>query len=225
MALAIWKYQKHRAQSKFRGIDFLLTFEEWYNWWLQNGVDKNQDVKWTGKGRPCMCRKGDTGPYELNNIYFATNSDNAKDLTKHGRLNSRGRFSAKNYRYGKELVTRNELVTKYKIQSKLVPFFKADRYDFENEKLSRKLHHRYFNLMKTHVKEFEGANGQWFESRNQAAESLKVSIHHYVGLLDRNKVSRRMRQIVPDFIDFLKEHTIFPDPFIPEFNQNTMISD
>lgn len=76
------RYLVHRNHSKLRNIDFLLTFEEWNNWWLSHGVDKNQATKRNDKNQPCMCRYEDTGPYSLDNIYYATRSQNVFDLHK-----------------------------------------------------------------------------------------------------------------------------------------------
>lgn len=68
--------QKRKAFS--RGIDFELTFEEWAQWWSEQGVDKNQSNGNTAETL-CMCRKGDTGPYSLDNIYCATRRQNSID--------------------------------------------------------------------------------------------------------------------------------------------------
>ena len=74
--LAKWKYQKHKAQAKYRNIEFKFTFEEWVTWWASHGVNKYDDVKWEPKDRPCMCRFNDVGPYEKDNVYFATHAVN-----------------------------------------------------------------------------------------------------------------------------------------------------
>jgi len=57
--------------SRQRGIPFLMTFEEWDQWW-------GDDFEMRGRGpfALCMCRYGDKGAYEIGNIYKATNSDN-----------------------------------------------------------------------------------------------------------------------------------------------------
>jgi len=75
---AFERYKDQKGKAKKRGIDFLLTFEEWDQWWLSNGVDKNIQIGFI-KNALCMCRKGDTGPYMLNNIYCAPRSQNTKD--------------------------------------------------------------------------------------------------------------------------------------------------
>jgi len=80
------KYSLHKAQAKYRGIPFLLSFEEWYDWWLQNGVDKQLDTSYK-KGDPnrlCMCRFKDQGAYELANIYLATHHQNLLDAGREG---------------------------------------------------------------------------------------------------------------------------------------------
>jgi hypothetical protein len=75
------KFRAHRKSAKYRNIPFLLTFDEWYNWWLSNGVDRNIPRKHNGNTL-CMCRFNDSGPYELSNIYCATLIQNNKDAHK-----------------------------------------------------------------------------------------------------------------------------------------------
>lgn len=78
-AIAYYKAQKNSAES--RDISFELTFDEWYNWWLKHGIDKNFSQGKRTKDTLCMCRYGDVGPYSLDNIYCATASQNSKDMT------------------------------------------------------------------------------------------------------------------------------------------------
>jgi hypothetical protein len=67
------KYYAHRSRARASNIDWNLTFDEWYNWWLSTG-------KWSqrGTGSNCyhMCRYNDTGPYSLDNIYCDTAKNN-----------------------------------------------------------------------------------------------------------------------------------------------------
>lgn len=72
------RFNSHKQSAKLRGIDFKLTFDEWNNWWLANGIDKNYPTV-KGGSRPCMSRFNDTGPYSLNNIFLSTISKNMKD--------------------------------------------------------------------------------------------------------------------------------------------------
>jgi ribosomal protein L37E len=81
MKKAIQNFNAHKKSAESRGIDFYLTFDEWYNWWLSNGLDRNLSQGKRNKNTLCMCRYGDTGPYSLDNIYCATASQNSKDMT------------------------------------------------------------------------------------------------------------------------------------------------
>lgn len=74
-----------RWSAKKRNILFLITFDEWYNWWLSNGVDKHQTAPPRSSNTLCMCRINDTGPYSLTNIYCATVKQNSADLWIHGK--------------------------------------------------------------------------------------------------------------------------------------------
>lgn len=78
------RYWQARWFAKKRGIDFHLTFDEWDAWWLKNGVDKNHSTGPSLGDSMCMCRYGDSGAYELGNIYCATRRQNSID----GNINS-----------------------------------------------------------------------------------------------------------------------------------------
>ena len=60
-----------RNTSKQRGVEFNLTFEQWRDWWGDDFDNRGRKML-----QLCMCRYGDTGPYELGNIYKATNAEN-----------------------------------------------------------------------------------------------------------------------------------------------------
>ena len=76
--IAKYYYGIQKRGAKKRNVPFNLTFEEWDNWWLSHGVDRNVPRTFV-KDSLCMCRKGDVGPYELGNIYCATLEQNGKD--------------------------------------------------------------------------------------------------------------------------------------------------
>lgn len=62
-------YTRSKADSKRRGVEFLFTFEEWKQWWIDSG-------KWELRGKKAgcyqMCRKNDVGPYSVDNVYCDT---------------------------------------------------------------------------------------------------------------------------------------------------------
>lgn len=69
------KYTFQKKQANLRGIEWQLTFDEWYTFWQESG-------HWEERGQQpqqyCMCRYQDIGPYSLDNIYIDTTSNNAK---------------------------------------------------------------------------------------------------------------------------------------------------
>jgi hypothetical protein len=77
------KYSAHRSSANKRNIPFNLTFDEWYNWWLAHGEDKNLSQPSRNGNTLCMCRKNDIGPYALSNIYCDTIRNNTKTYHQH----------------------------------------------------------------------------------------------------------------------------------------------
>ena len=75
---AKYRFREHRKGAVRRNIPFNLTFEQWDNWWLTNGVDRNIPRPNNGDTL-CMCRFEDKGPYSLDNIYCASKRQNTKD--------------------------------------------------------------------------------------------------------------------------------------------------
>lgn len=69
---------KRRKAKDGSAIPFNLTFDEWWNWWQATG---HYHERGNGKDKYCMGRYGDSGPYELGNIYCITNSQNAREGT------------------------------------------------------------------------------------------------------------------------------------------------
>lgn len=65
--------------AKYRGIEFHLTFEEWWDIWNQSG---KYEQRGRGAGKYCMSRKNDTGPYALGNVYIQTIDDNNREAHK-----------------------------------------------------------------------------------------------------------------------------------------------
>jgi len=76
------KYKNQMRDAITRNIDFKLTFDEWWAWWQATG---HYHERGTHHGQYVMSRYGDTGPYELNNIFCQTAVMNSKE--KKGRKN------------------------------------------------------------------------------------------------------------------------------------------
>jgi len=68
-------YMQQRRNAKVRGIEWGMSFREWWWFWQDSGV-------WGNRGRGnayCMARYGDSGPYSIGNVYVCTNATNVQD--------------------------------------------------------------------------------------------------------------------------------------------------
>ena len=85
------RFYRHRAQAKYRKIEFEFTWEEWHAWWLDHGIDRNEPDPRRGADRLCMARCGDTGPYRADNVYLTTVAQNNTDAAANGLRRNVGR--------------------------------------------------------------------------------------------------------------------------------------
>jgi hypothetical protein len=73
-------FQAHRSSSASRGIQFLLTFEEWWEIWQASG---HWHERGPGRDKYCMARFGDRGSYAVGNVDIITNRQNAAERGGH----------------------------------------------------------------------------------------------------------------------------------------------
>ena len=66
----------HFRNAIARGIRFKLTFPEWYKLWNDSGHIDNRGRK---SGQYVMSRKGDKGPYSIDNIEIKSCNENCKE--------------------------------------------------------------------------------------------------------------------------------------------------
>jgi hypothetical protein len=63
-------------RQRARGQEWNLDFFDWYNFWLDQGIDKDQPKKVVmGKEALCMVRIDETLPYQVGNITVATQGE------------------------------------------------------------------------------------------------------------------------------------------------------
>lgn len=80
------KFITQRANAKRRGVDWQLTFEQWWEIWEKSG-------KWGQRGTDakqyCMCRKHYLGPYSVDNVEIKTMMSNSSYVMKryHHKIN------------------------------------------------------------------------------------------------------------------------------------------
>jgi len=73
------RYHQHKGKAQYRGIEFLLSFEEWWGLWEASG-------KWDQRGRRkdqyVMARFGDQGAYEPGNVKICLVSENVAESNR-----------------------------------------------------------------------------------------------------------------------------------------------
>ena len=80
MAQTDWKkFLTSRNNASKRGIDWKLTFKEWLTWWQSTGHYQDRG---RGNGKYVMARVGDSGAYELANIFCHKHGDNVRDAQR-----------------------------------------------------------------------------------------------------------------------------------------------
>ena len=215
LALAKLKYHRHRAQAKYRNIGFNISFEEWYEWWLQNGVDKNTETfTLQDPDRLCMCRFGDVGAYELGNVYCETHSTNAADAHKFPKRKQRN--MRKSYQWKSRMVNILELkelapTLTYNQISK----FKPDVYDYwrrsESCRLTNQFRSKYGTLRKRTEYHWEG---EWYPTLKAVGLASSRDPMCYKKYLMRGTPGFAKR-ITRKLEDYIVKHSIFPDPIIP----------
>jgi hypothetical protein len=62
--------------ARQRGIEFLLTMEEWVTIWRESG---HLHERGRGRGKYVMARYGDQGPYAVGNVKIITHSENCSE--------------------------------------------------------------------------------------------------------------------------------------------------
>ena len=71
----IRRYSLQKASARSRGIEFNLTFSQWWEIWRESG-------KWLQRGQRgfVMCRYNDVGAYEMGNVEIASASQNHREF-------------------------------------------------------------------------------------------------------------------------------------------------
>lgn len=67
-------YRTHAVTAAKRGIEFKLTFAQWWAIWQPHYAERGRAV-----GQKCMCRNGDAGAYEVGNVRIDTVLANAQE--------------------------------------------------------------------------------------------------------------------------------------------------
>lgn len=209
-SLAKKKYSKHKAQSKFRNIDFKFTFQEWYDWWLSNGVNKNQDIKWTANYRPCMCRYNDIGAYELSNVYFANHIENLIDAHKNGKR--RGKIYR--YRWLNESYSVQDFLQKTNVSKSKLHYYLEEDYEKNNLSESLRLKLQYGKKYQEKITyEYEGIV---YKTLTELSIKLKMTRAAVGQRLKKKKfgIKKIITQPTMTLHDYILKNSRFPDPIL-----------
>lgn len=84
----IFSVQKRKAKQ--RGIEWKLSFNEWWKVWEESG-------KWNQRGVDgyAMCRNGDSGSYSMDNVRIDTFKNNSLENYTIIGIDNKGRFKKK----------------------------------------------------------------------------------------------------------------------------------
>lgn len=84
----IFSVQKRKAKQ--RGIEWKLSFNEWWKVWEESG-------KWNQRGVDgyAMCRNGDSGSYSMGNVRIDTFKNNSLENYTIIGIDNKGRFKKK----------------------------------------------------------------------------------------------------------------------------------
>lgn len=112
-------YLAHKYNASIRNIDFLLTFEEWIQIWVESGHLHERGCK---RGQYCMARFGDKGPYAVGNVKIILHKDNIaekiyKDSQRIAIKNSNLRRVYKKFRLTEEQKKKISLALKGRVKS------------------------------------------------------------------------------------------------------------
>ncbi len=85
------KFSVQKRKAKSRGIDWYLTFDQWWDIWEKSG---QWDRRGDKAGQYCMSRFNDTGPYIENNVYINEFSNNTLESYQRLGVDEAGRFQS-----------------------------------------------------------------------------------------------------------------------------------
>lgn len=73
------RYRQHKANAKRRGVEFLLTFSEWFELW-EPYLDESGHLP--DEHDYVMARNGDEGPYKVGNVRIAPQGENIAERNR-----------------------------------------------------------------------------------------------------------------------------------------------
>ena len=86
------QFSIQKRKAKQRKIEWLLSFDEWWEIWQGSG---KWEERGDSRGKYCMSRHGDQGPYSVENVYINQFELNTKESYERNGIDLLGRFNEK----------------------------------------------------------------------------------------------------------------------------------
>lgn len=87
-----YRYRQQRKAAIKRGIPWEINFAEWCGIWNDSG---KWEMRGIGRGRYCMARNGDIGPYKVGNVQIILTTENSSQALR--AVRARGDVEVKGY--------------------------------------------------------------------------------------------------------------------------------
>lgn len=116
-------FDTHRSNAHQRGIDFLLTYDEWLRIWKESG---HLAERGACTGGYVMARYGDIGPYAVGNVRIILHADNTREAWTGRTHSSETRAKLSSQRRGRPLpVSMHEAALRANLGKKRSPEIRA----------------------------------------------------------------------------------------------------
>jgi hypothetical protein len=162
-----YPFCSQKCSAKERGIEWLLSFEEWYKIWVDSGKFPLRGRK---KGQYCMARFGDVGPYSVDNVKIILIEENISE----GHVE----HIAEEHKQAIRIANTGRILTEIQ-RAKIGPTKRGKKLTFEHrKKCSNSLRGRV--LTEEHKKSMRGPRGpnpkmKWSDERKtKFSEARKV---------------------------------------------------
>ena len=71
-----WKFNEQRSAARKRGVEWVMSFDEWWSIWQSSGQWANRGCR---RGQYVMARRGDVGAYEFGNVEIVRHEANVAE--------------------------------------------------------------------------------------------------------------------------------------------------
>ena len=113
------QFNAQKKAARRRKIVWNFPFEDWVGWWKDNLGPNWQTLRGKSKGKFCMARVNDTGPYELGNVKCILAKNNVSEQKVNGTRGDNSKRGSKGIKNGRAKLTENEVREIFKTKGTL----------------------------------------------------------------------------------------------------------